>query len=93
MSRPSQLRRTAADCVHLGCHQSNATMCCADSVQTADTRLPGTQIPDGKPANSYGFKDQCMNKEFTLGVIAETHEFYKALKSGARANDKELALA
>ncbi len=34
-----------------------------------------------------------MNKEFTLGVIAETHEFYKALKSGARANDKELALA
>ena len=53
----------------------------------------GMQIPDGKPANSYGFKDQCMNKEFTLGVIAETHDFYKALKSGARANDKELALA
>ena len=57
------------------------------------TYLVRAQIPDGKPANSYGFKDQCMNKEFTLGVIAETHEFYKALKSGARINDKELALA
>ncbi len=53
----------------------------------------GAQIPDGKPANSYGYNDQCMNKEFTLGVISETHEFYKALKSGERVNDKELALA
>jgi len=51
------------------------------------------KIPDGKPANKYGYNDECLNKEFTLGVIRETHDFWKALKSGSRVNDKELALA
>ena len=55
--------------------------------------MPPSQIPDGKPANAYGFNDECLNKEFTLGVIKETNEFYNALKSGTRVNDKELSLA
>lgn len=50
------------------------------------------KTPDGKPQNSYGYDGQCMNKEFTLKVIAETHEAYKALKTGSRANTEELAL-
>lgn len=50
------------------------------------------KIPDGKPANSYGFENKCMNREFAVGVIEETNGFYAALKSGKRANDEELAL-
>jgi len=50
------------------------------------------KMPDGKPANAYGYDSKCMNAEFALGVIEETNGFYKALKSGARANDEELAL-
>ncbi|KAK9832579.1 hypothetical protein WJX81_000316 [Elliptochloris bilobata] len=51
------------------------------------------KIPDGKPANKFGYDNQPQNKEFTLKVIAETHEFYKALKSGERENTEGLALA
>jgi hypothetical protein len=32
------------------------------------------------------------DKKFTEGIVAETHGFYTALRSGARANDKELSL-
>lgn len=51
------------------------------------------KTPDGKPQNKFGFNDQPQNKEFTLKIIAETHEFYNKLKSGARQNTEELALA
>jgi len=50
------------------------------------------KTPDGKPQNGYGYDDKCLNKEFTMGVIAETHEFYNKLKSGARANSEDLSL-
>lgn len=50
------------------------------------------KTPDGKPQNAYGYDDKCLNKEFTMGVIAETHEFYNKLKSGARPNTEELSL-
>lgn len=50
------------------------------------------KIPDGKPANKFGYDDKCMNKEFTMNVIKETHEAYVHLKSGARANTEELSL-
>lgn len=50
------------------------------------------KMPDGKPANSYGFDNKCMNKEFTMQVVNETHEFYNALKKGARENTEELSL-
>ena len=33
-----------------------------------------------------------MNKEFTLGVIKETSEFYQKLLSGKTENNKGLAL-
>ena len=50
------------------------------------------KTPDGKPQNKFGYADKCLDKKFTTGVIAETHGFYNALKSGKRANDKELSL-
>ena len=50
------------------------------------------KTPDGKPQNAFGYADKCLDKKFTEGVIHETHGFYNALKSGARANDKELSL-
>jgi hypothetical protein len=54
--------------------------------------LPLPQTPDGKPQNSYGYNDECLNKEFTLGVIQETHGFWNKLRSGERENTEELAL-
>lgn len=55
--------------------------------------MPGlVQIPAGNPPNAYGYNDECLNKNFTLGVIRETNEFYRALKSGARINDQEKSL-
>ncbi len=50
------------------------------------------KIPDGKPANKFGYDNKCMNKEFTMHVIQETHEAYVKLKSGARANTEDLSL-
>lgn len=50
------------------------------------------KIPDGKPANKYGFDNKCMNRAYALKVIDETHGFYAALKSGSRKNEEELAL-
>lgn len=51
------------------------------------------KIPDGKPANSYGFNDECLSAEFAMGILEETHEFYNKLKSGVRENTEELTLA
>ncbi|KAG1674466.1 hypothetical protein FOA52_003071 [Chlamydomonas sp. UWO 241] len=50
------------------------------------------KIPDGKPANKFGYNNECKNKAFTMHVIKETHEAYVHLKSGARANKEELSL-
>lgn len=44
------------------------------------------KIPDGKPANKFGYDNVCKNKEFTMHVVQETHEAYVKLKSGANAN-------
>lgn len=51
------------------------------------------KIPDGKPQNKFGYDNKCMNKAFTMGVIAETNGFYNMLKHGFRANNEELSLA
>jgi inorganic pyrophosphatase len=48
--------------------------------------------PDGKPQNAFGYNDKCLDATFAKKVIAETHGFYTALKSGKRVNDKELSL-
>ena len=50
------------------------------------------KIPDGKGANAFGYGDKALDKAFTDGVIAETHEFYNRLKSGRRENTEELSL-
>jgi inorganic pyrophosphatase len=50
------------------------------------------KIPDGKPANKFGYDNTCKDKAFTMEVIKETHEAYVLLKSGARANSEGLSL-
>lgn len=50
------------------------------------------KTPDGKPQNKFGYDNKCMNKEFTMHVVQETHEAYINLKSGKRANTEELSL-
>jgi len=34
---------------------------------------------DGKPANAFGLEERAMGKEYTMGVIAETHQFWRNL--------------
>lgn len=50
------------------------------------------KIPDGKPANAFGYDSVCLNKDFAMGVIRETHGFYTKLKSGERENSEGLSL-
>lgn len=50
------------------------------------------KIPDGKPANKFGFDNKAQNREFALGVIEETHDFWRNLVSGKRENSEELSL-
>lgn len=51
------------------------------------------KIPDGKPANAFGYDSQPVNSEMAQLVISETHGLYNNLKTGTRINDRELALA
>ena len=50
------------------------------------------KIPDGKPANLFGWDGICQSKAFAIEVIKETHQAYVALKSGLRVNSEELSL-
>ena len=50
------------------------------------------KTPDGKPQNKFGYNDKCMDKNFTMQVIAETNGFYNMLKHGFRKNSEELSL-
>jgi inorganic pyrophosphatase len=51
------------------------------------------KIPDGKPANKFGWGGKTQGAAFTAGVIEETHGFWKALKvEGTRENDDGYAL-
>lgn len=74
-----------------------------NDVEDVERELPGElqkvlewfrdyKIPDGKPANKFGFDNKCMNKAFAMDVIEETHSFYNRLRSGKRANTEELSL-
>jgi len=51
------------------------------------------KIPDGKPANAYGYDSRPMNSDFAKMVIGETHELYNNLKEGKRENNGGLALS
>ena len=61
-------------------------------IDDARVSIAFAQIPDGKPANKFGYDNECKGKAFTLDVIKETHEAYVHLKSGARPNSEELSL-
>ena len=37
------------------------------------------KTPDGKPMNTFGLDERAMNREYTMGVIKETHDFWKTL--------------
>ena len=50
------------------------------------------KLPDGKPENSFGFDEKPVDRELARQVISETHDAYKALKSGQRLNGAELSL-
>ena len=74
-----------------------------NDVADVEKHLPGTlqkvlewfrdyKIPDGKPANKFGYDNVCKPKAFALDVIKETHENYVNLKSGARPNNEKLSL-
>jgi len=34
---------------------------------------------DGKPQNEFGLEEKALGKEYTMGVVNETHQFWKAL--------------
>jgi len=51
------------------------------------------KMPDGKPQNKFGYNNKCLDRDFALKVIEETHGFYNQLKSGARENTEELSLS
>lgn len=50
------------------------------------------KIPDGKPANAFGFDNKAQNRAFALDVIEETHRFWLDLVSGKRENTEDLSL-
>lgn len=49
------------------------------------------KTPDGKPENKFGYNNRTQPRAFAIEVIEETHGYWKALTSGARKNDEELA--
>eukprot|EP01023_Acetabularia_acetabulum_P044525 TRINITY_DN4473_c0_g1_i2.p3 TRINITY_DN4473_c0_g1~~TRINITY_DN4473_c0_g1_i2.p3 ORF type:complete len:272 (+),score=58.77 TRINITY_DN4473_c0_g1_i2:1068-1883(+) len=84
-------------------NQNDPKAAAVNDVEDVEREFPGElqkimewfrdyKIPDGKPANAYGFDSKCMPREFTLQVIKETHEHYLHLKSGLRANSEGLSL-
>ena len=42
------------------------------------------KIPDGKPENKFGLEGRCMNAEYAMAVVEETHEAWKALVLGEK---------
>jgi len=43
------------------------------------------KTPDGKPMNEFALEEKAMGKEYAMGVINETHDFWKQLTaSGAK---------
>lgn len=50
------------------------------------------KIPDGKPPNAFGFDSKPVNESYAKSIVAETHEAYCQLHSGARENNGDLSL-
>lgn len=74
-----------ASCEGVSQAAADGLSCCREfpgEVDKIRTWFRDYKTPDGKPQNRFGFDDKAMNKEFTLGVIKETSEFYQNLLSG-----------
>ena len=76
---------------------SLASSLCADSIhpvplshtsQATNEWFRIYKIPAGSPENTFAFNGEAKNKEFTLPVIAETHEAWKKLVAGELTNPK-----
>lgn len=39
---------------------------------------------DGKPENKFGFDNRCLDRDFAISTIQETHDFWKALTSSGQ---------
>lgn len=46
--------------------------------------LRNYKVAEGKPQNKFGLGEQCMGRQYALGVIQETHEHWKVKYSSAR---------
>jgi len=42
------------------------------------------KIPDGKPENKFGLEGRCMNADYAMAVVEETHEAWKSLVLGQK---------
>ena len=42
------------------------------------------KIPDGKPANQYGYDAKALDAAFAKNVVAETSAFYQRLRAGTK---------
>ena len=49
-------------------------------------------MPDGKPANMFGYDNKPQNKELADRVINDTHSLYQDLMGGTRATTGSLSL-
>jgi len=57
------------------------------TVDAVRTWFRDYKIPDGKPANSYGFDDKALGRDFAIEVIKETQGYYNNLKSRSDKGD------
>lgn len=48
---------------------------------------------EGKPLNKFALNERAMNREYTLGVVAQTHSFWKSMVAQSRADPKSTKLA
>ena len=46
-------------------------------------------MPDGKPANKFGYDNAPQNRDLAERVIEETHGFYQDLMDSKKAAQKE----
>ena len=47
--------------------------------------LRAYKTADGKPLNSFALEEKAMGRDYTMSIIAETHDFWKRLTaSGAK---------
>lgn len=64
-----------------------------NNVEDLERVMPGTisgirewfrwyKTPDGKPLNSFGYEEECLDASVAVKILDETHETWRALKEG-----------